>query len=64
VVAGAPVLSIYSLHDNLVHPASTSQVPGQDVTLLEVENLGHLSVLFDREVGDAVCGFLLPDVER
>jgi pimeloyl-ACP methyl ester carboxylesterase len=58
-VQGGPVLSIYSAHDNLVHPPETSRLAGPGVTLLEVEDLGHLSILFDREVGDAVCEFLL-----
>lgn len=59
-IGGAPVLSIYSLHDNLVHPASTSQVEGESVSWLPVEGPGHLAVLFDRRVGDAVCEFLAP----
>ena len=60
-ITGGPVLSIYSAHDNLVHPKETSQIAGPQVTLREVENLGHLAVLFDREVADAVCEFLLPE---
>ncbi|MDZ4168663.1 MAG: hypothetical protein U1E26_03265 [Coriobacteriia bacterium] len=60
IASSAPVLSIYSLHDNLVHPASTSQVEGESVSWLAVEGPGHLSVLFDRRVGDAVCAFLAP----
>ena len=59
-VVGGPVLSVYSVHDNLVHPAETSRISGPDVTLVEVENLGHLAVLFDRHVADVVCEFLLP----
>lgn len=53
------VLSIFSAHDNVVHPVGTSQVKGAGVKLHEVENLGHLAILFDRGVGDAVCEFLL-----
>ena len=60
-IVGGPVLSIYSAHDNLVHPMTTCQISGPDVTLLQVENLGHLAVLFDRRVADAVCEFLLPE---
>jgi pimeloyl-ACP methyl ester carboxylesterase len=59
-IEGGPVLSIYSAHDNLVHPPETSQISGSNVSLLEVRNLGHLAILFDREVADAVCEFLLP----
>lgn len=62
-IRGGPVLSVYSAHDNLVHPPETSRISGPDVELLEVENLGHLAVLFDPRVGDAVCEFLLsPEV--
>ncbi|NTU70725.1 MAG: alpha/beta fold hydrolase [Coriobacteriia bacterium] len=61
-IMGGPVLSIYSAHDNLVHPPETSRVAGPFVSAREVENLGHLAILFDRTVGDAVCEFLLaPD---
>jgi hypothetical protein len=58
-VAGAPVLSVYSAHDNVVHPPESSRLTGPDVETLEFENLGHLSVLFDRRIADAVCDFLL-----
>ncbi len=59
-IEGGPILSIYSTHDNLVHPPDTSRISGPDVNLLELENLGHLAIMFDREVGDAVCEFLVP----
>jgi pimeloyl-ACP methyl ester carboxylesterase len=59
-IDGGPVLSIYSAHDNLVHPPTTSRLVGPLVSVLEVSNLGHLAVLFDPKVGDAVCDFLLP----
>jgi len=58
-VEGGPVLSVYSAHDNLVHPPETSQLTGDHVKNEEFGNLGHLSILFDRRVGDAVCDFLL-----
>jgi hypothetical protein len=56
-----PALSIYSAHDNLVYPVTTSMIQGSGASNLEVDNLGHLAVLFDRRVGDAVCEFLLGD---
>lgn len=59
-ILGGPVLSIYSAHDNLVHPPETSRLVGPEVSILEVENLGHLAVCFDRRVGDAVVDFLVP----
>lgn len=55
----APVLSIYSVHDNLVHPVAASQVRGAHVTWREFEGLGHITLLFDPAVADAVCEFLL-----
>lgn len=58
-VRGVPVLSAYSAHDNLVHPVETSRLEGESVTNFEVDSPGHLSVLFDRQIGDAVCEFLL-----
>jgi hypothetical protein len=57
---GTPVLSIYSAHDNLVHPVETSHLEGACVENLRVEGPGHLSVLFDKRVGDAVSSFLAP----
>lgn len=59
VRADVPVLSVYSLHDNMVHPAATSELTGPAVTNVQVEDLGHLSILFDRAVADEVCDFLL-----
>jgi predicted alpha/beta hydrolase family esterase len=56
---GAEVLSVYSAHDNMVHPVSTSQLAGDHVANVEVQDLGHLSVLFDREVAQTVCDFLV-----
>jgi hypothetical protein len=58
-VGSVPVLSIYSLHDNMVHPVETSRLEGSSVTNIEVQELGHLSVLFDRTVSDEVGRFLL-----
>ncbi len=57
-VEGVPVLSIFSAHDNLVHPVETSTLEGDLVENFRVEGPGHLTVLFDKRVGDAVVGFL------
>ena len=54
-----PALSIYSAHDNVVHPASTSLISGSAAVNHEVSGLGHLAVLFDRHVADEACRFLL-----
>ena len=58
-VQGTPVISIYSEHDNIVHPVQTSRLDGTSVTNVQISGPGHLSVLFDHRVGDAVCDFLL-----
>jgi predicted alpha/beta hydrolase family esterase len=58
-VTGTPVVSIYSVHDNIVHPVQTSRLEGPSATNVEISGPGHLAVLFDRRVGDAVCDFLL-----
>lgn len=45
-----PVMSIFSTHDNIVHPATTSALVlrgGEDVA---VDDIGHLGMLFSRQV--------------
>jgi pimeloyl-ACP methyl ester carboxylesterase len=59
-----PVLSIYSAHDNVVHPVETSQLSGSKAVNLEIEGPGHLSVLFDRRVAQAACSFLLAPTDE
>jgi hypothetical protein len=54
-----PCLSIYSSHDNVVHPKESSSLAlrgGRDV---EVDGLAHLAILFAPEVADHVIAFLL-----
>lgn len=53
-----PVISVYSAHDNLVHPVCTSELEGECVRNVRIEGPGHLSVLFDRRTGDEIAGFL------
>jgi len=53
-----PCLSIYSSHDNIVHPKESSSLAlrgGRDV---EVDNHAHLAILFAPEVADHVAAFL------
>lgn len=60
-----PVLSIYSTHDNVVHPKETSRLVARGGRDLEVKELGHLSILFSRDVAEAVVSFLAePDPAR
>lgn len=53
-----PCLSVYSSHDNIVHPKESSQLAlrgGKDV---EVEHVAHLAILFSPKVADHVAEFL------
>lgn len=51
----APVraVSIYSSHDNIVHPPSTSALAERGGVDRPVEGVGHLGILFSREVAEA-----------
>jgi hypothetical protein len=53
-----PTLSIYSTHDNMVHPPETSQLAPRGGRDLAIEGVGHLAILFDRNVIDGVRDFL------
>lgn len=53
-----PCLSLYSSHDNLVHPKESSQLAlrgGRDV---EVEDVAHLAILFSPKVAEHTSAFL------
>ncbi len=53
-----PTLSVYSTHDNVVHPKESSSLSlrgGRDV---EVNGLAHLAILFSPEVASHVTAFL------
>lgn len=57
---GVPMLSIFSTHDNIVAPAERSASlaawGGRDFV---VDHVGHLTILFDKRVANAVADFLL-----
>ncbi len=53
-----PTLSIYSTHDNIVHPPTTSTLTGRGGRDHVVTEIGHLSILFDRGVSEEVVRFL------
>ncbi len=57
-----PCLSVYSTHDNIVHPKESASLAlrgGRDV---EVEGLAHLAILFSPKVAEHVAAFLVePD---
>ena len=53
-----PCLSVYSTHDNIVHPKESASLAlrgGRDV---EVDGPAHLSILFSPEVAEHVAEFL------
>ncbi|MFN0144488.1 MAG: alpha/beta fold hydrolase [Mycobacterium sp.] len=54
----APTLSVYSTHDNVVHPPSTSELASRGGRDVAVGGHGHLSLLYSREVANAVIGFI------
>jgi triacylglycerol lipase len=55
---GVPCLSVYSTHDNVVHPPRTSALAHRGAVDRAVEHVGHLAILFHPEVARATAGFL------
>jgi pimeloyl-ACP methyl ester carboxylesterase len=53
-----PTLSIFSTHDNMVHPPETSALAARGGTDRLVGGVGHLAILFDPEVEEHVVEFL------
>ncbi len=53
-----PCLSIYSTHDNIVHPKESSSLAVRGGRDVEVEGLAHLSILFSPHVAEHVATFL------
>ena len=53
-----PTLSVYSTHDNVVHPKETSSLVARGGRDVEVEGLAHLAILFSDDVASHVADFL------
>lgn len=53
-----PTLSVYSTHDNIVHPPSTSELASRGGTDVAVDGLGHLSLLYSPEVARVLIEFI------
>jgi pimeloyl-ACP methyl ester carboxylesterase len=53
-----PCMSVYSTHDNVVHPPATSELAHRGGRDRIVPHVGHLSILFEPEVARAVVQFL------
>jgi pimeloyl-ACP methyl ester carboxylesterase len=60
--AATRMLSIYSRNDNIVHPVATSSLTEAGGRDLDAGTMGHLAILFDPAVAEAVADFLIePD---
>lgn len=55
---GVPLLSVYSTHDNVVHPPTTSSLSARGGKDHVLDGGSHLAVLFDRGALQEVVGFL------
>ena len=53
------VLSIYSTHDNIVYPPSSSMLAARGARDLAIDGGGHLALLFHPRVIDQIATFLL-----
>ena len=53
------MLSVFSSHDNIVHPKETSHLAKRGGRDVEVEGFAHLSLLFAPAVAEHVASFLL-----
>lgn len=57
----SPTLSVYSTHDNIVHPPTTSALGPRGGTDVAIDGLGHLSLLYSPEVTRVLIGFTEQD---
>ena len=53
-----PCLSVFSSHDNVVHPKETSSLARRGGRDVEVDGPAHLSILFSPAVAEHVASFL------
>ena len=53
-----PTLSVYSTHDNVVHPPTTSELASRGGRDVAIDGLGHLSLLYSPEVTRALIAFI------
>lgn len=57
----APTLSVYSTHDNIVHPPSTCELSARGGGDVAIDGLGHLSLLYSPEVARVLIAFIETD---
>lgn len=60
----SPTLSVYSTHDNIVHPPTTCELSARGGDDVAVDGLGHLSLLYSPEVTRVLIEFIEQDVGR
>jgi pimeloyl-ACP methyl ester carboxylesterase len=53
-----PTLSVFSTHDNIVHPKETAHLVKRGGRDIEVEGYAHFSILFSQAVAEHVASFL------
>ena len=53
-----PTLSVFSAHDNIVHPKETSSLAKRGGEDFEIANMAHFSILFSPVVADQIAAFL------
>jgi hypothetical protein len=64
VKLAVPCLSLYSTHDNLVHPKETSSLAPRGGRDVEIEGVAHLAILFSPSVAAHIAKFLAERDER
>lgn len=53
-----PTMSVFSTHDNIVHPPSTSELSSRGGVDVSVDGLGHLSLLYSPQVAQVLIEFI------
>lgn len=56
-----PTLSVFSTHDNIVHPPATSELTARGGNDVAIDGLGHLSLLYSPEVAQVLVEFVEQD---
>ncbi|MCW1958511.1 MAG: alpha/beta fold hydrolase [Mycobacterium sp.] len=57
----SPTLSVYSTHDNIVHPPKTCELSARGGDDVAIDGLGHLSLLYSPEVTRVLIDFIEQD---
>lgn len=60
----SPTLSVYSTHDNIVHPPTTCELSARGGDDVAVDGLGHLSLLYSPEVTRVLIEFIEQDARQ